>query len=68
MSTPSNVGLAYSTAATNVAILKELYSDDAWVMKSLVLNRNPGLALFPKDESEDGRLQAVYKLGKIGGR
>lgn len=54
MTTPSNPNVAYSNAATNVATLKELYSDDAWVMKSLVLNRNPGLALMDKDESEDG--------------
>ncbi len=54
MTTPANPNAAYSNAATNVATLKELYSDDAWVMKSLVLNRNPGLALIDKDESEDG--------------
>lgn len=54
MTTPSNPAVAYSNAATNVATLKELYSDDAWVMKSLVLNRNPALALIDKDESEDG--------------
>lgn len=54
MTTPSNPAVAYSNAVTNVATLKELYSDDAWVMKSLVLNRNPGLALMDKDESEDG--------------
>ena len=54
MSTPANPNLAYSNAATNVATLKELYSDDAWVMKNLVFNRNPALALIDKDESEDG--------------
>lgn len=54
MTTPSNPNVAYSNAVTNVATLKELYTDDAWVMKSLVLNRNPGLALMDKDESEDG--------------
>lgn len=43
-----------SSAVTNVATLKELYSDDAWVMKSYILNRNPALALFDKDESESG--------------
>lgn len=54
MGTPSNTNFAYSNAATNVATLKELYSDDAWVMKDLVFNRNPGLALIDKDESEMG--------------
>lgn len=39
MSTPSNTSFAYSSAQTNVATLKELYSDDAWVMRDLVFNR-----------------------------
>lgn len=54
MSTPSNPAFAYSNAQTNVATLKELYSDDAWVMRDLVFNRNPALALLDKDESEMG--------------
>lgn len=54
MSTPSNPALAYSNAQTNVGTLKELYSDDAWVMKDLVFNRNPALALIDKDETEMG--------------
>jgi hypothetical protein len=54
MGTPANVATAYSNAQINVATLKELYSDDAWVMKDLVFNRNPGLALIDKDESEMG--------------
>lgn len=54
MSTPANPNIAYSNAATNVATLKELYSDDAWVMKNLVFNRNPALALMDRDESEEG--------------
>lgn len=54
MSTPSNPAFAYSSAQTNVGMLKELYSDDAWVMRDLVLNRNPGLALIDKDETEMG--------------
>lgn len=54
MTTPANPAVAYSNAATNVATLKELYSDDAWVMKDLVFNRNPALALMDKDESEEG--------------
>jgi len=54
MSTPANPAFAYSNAQTNVATLKELYSDDAWVMKDLVFNRNPGLALVDKDETEMG--------------
>lgn len=54
MGTPANPAVAYSNAATNVATLKELYSDDAWVMKDLVFNRNPALALIDKDETEMG--------------
>lgn len=54
MGTPANPAVAYSNAQTNVATLKELYSDDAWVMKDLVFNRNPALALIDKDESEMG--------------
>lgn len=54
MAAPANPSVAYSNAQTNVATLKELYSDDAWVMRDLVLNRNPGLALIEKDESEMG--------------
>lgn len=54
MSAPANPATAYSNAATNVATLKELYSDDAWVMKDLVFNRNPALALVDKDETEMG--------------
>jgi hypothetical protein len=55
MGTPAAPSVAYSNAQINVATLKELYSDDAWVMKDLVFNRNPGLALIDKDESEMGR-------------
>jgi hypothetical protein len=54
MTTPANPAVAYSNAATNVATLKELYSDDAWVMKTYIFDRNPGLALMDKDESEEG--------------
>lgn len=54
MTTPANPAVAYSNAVTNVATLKELYSDDAWVMKDLVFNRNPALALMDKDETEEG--------------
>ena len=54
MGTPANTAVAYSNAQSNVATLKELYSDDAWVMKDLVFNRNPGLALIDKVEDEMG--------------
>lgn len=54
MGTPANPALAYSNAQVNVSTLKELYSDDAWVMKDLVFNRNPFLALVDKDETEMG--------------
>ncbi len=54
MGTPANVATAYSNATDNIATLKELYSDDAWVMKDLVFDKNPLLAIMPKDESEMG--------------
>lgn len=69
MTTPANPAVAYSNAATNVATLKELYSDDAWVMRDLIFNRNPGLALFEKDETEMGMggkyfpIPALYDAG-----
>jgi len=44
----------YSNSADNVQVLKELYTDDSWVMKDLVYVGNPALALLPKDESADG--------------
>ncbi len=44
----------YSTSTDNAQVLKELYSDDSWVMKDLVFAGNPALALLPKDESADG--------------
>lgn len=43
-----------SSSATNFGTLKELYSDDAWVMKTLILNNNPALALIEKDETPMG--------------
>lgn len=54
MATPANPAIAYSNAQTNIATLKELYSDDAWVMKDLVFDKNPYLAICPKDEAEMG--------------
>ncbi len=44
----------FSNSSDNVQVLKELYSDDSWVMKDLVFLGNPALALLPKDESADG--------------
>lgn len=54
MATPANPSIAYSNATDNIAILKELYSDDSWVMKDLVFDKNPLLAICPKDETEMG--------------
>lgn len=54
MAAPANPALAYSNATDNIAILKELYSDDSWVMKDLVFDKNPFLAICPKDETEMG--------------
>ncbi len=44
----------FSSTQTNFGTLKELYSDDAWVMKTLILNNNPGLAIIEKDETPLG--------------
>lgn len=54
MGTPANPAIAYSNAQDNIATLKELYSDDSWVMKDLVFDKNPFLAICPKDETEMG--------------
>lgn len=54
MPAPANTDTGYSNAQINVATLKELYSDDAWVMRDLVMNRNPAAALLDKDESAAG--------------
>lgn len=54
MATPANPAIAYSNSTDNIAVLKELYSDDAWVMKDLVFDKNPFLAICPKDEMEMG--------------
>lgn len=54
MATPANPAIAYSNATDNIATLKELYSDDSWVMKDLVFDKNPLLAILPKDETEMG--------------
>lgn len=54
MATPANPAIAYSNAVDNIATLKELYSDDSWVMKDLVFDKNPFLAICPKDETEMG--------------
>jgi hypothetical protein len=54
MATPANPAIAYSNAQDNIAVLKELYSDDSWVMKDLVFDKNPFLAICPKDETEMG--------------
>lgn len=54
MATPANPSIAYSNATDNIATLKELYSDDSWVMKDLVFDKNPWLAICPKDETEMG--------------
>ena len=54
MGTPANPAIAYSNSVDNIATLKELYSDDSWVMKDLVFDKNPFLAICPKDETEMG--------------
>jgi hypothetical protein len=54
MGTPANPALAYSNSQDNLQVLKQLYSDDAWVMKDLVFNKNRFLSMIDKDETEMG--------------
>lgn len=54
MATPANPALAYSNSQDNLQVLKQLYSDDAWVMKDLVFNKNRWLSMVDKDETEMG--------------
>ena len=54
MGTPANPALAYSNSQDNLQILKQLYSDDSWVMKDLVFNKNRFLTMCDKDETEMG--------------
>jgi hypothetical protein len=64
-----------STSTSNIAVLKELYSDDAWVAKNYLYNNNPGLAMIPKDEASDGSMMGgkyfpvpAIVFGPAGGR
>lgn len=54
MGTPANPALAYSNSQDNLQVLKQLYSDDSWVMKDLVFNKNRFLSMVDKDETEMG--------------
>jgi len=54
MGTPANTAIAYSNSQDNLQVLKQLYSDDAWVMKDLVFNKNRFLSMVDKDETEMG--------------
>ena len=54
MGTPANTAIAYSNSQDNLQVLKQLYSDDAWVMKDLVFNKNRFLSMCDKDETEMG--------------
>ena len=70
MGTPANTANAYSNSTDNLAILKQLYSDDAWVMKDLVFNKNRFLSMVDKDETEmglGGSLFPIPVLYDVGG-
>lgn len=54
MGTPANPAIAYSNSQDNLQVLKQLYSDDSWVMKDLVFNKNRFLSMVDKDETEMG--------------
>lgn len=55
----------YSNASNQVAILKELYVDDMDVLKDLVYQNNPLLALLPKNESPDGMAGKYFPIPLI---
>jgi hypothetical protein len=44
----------YANSSNQLAALKELYVDDKDYMKNIVYNKNPLLAMIPKNESPDG--------------
>ena len=44
----------YANSSNQVAALKELYVDDKDYMKNIVYQKNPDLAMIPKNESPDG--------------
>lgn len=70
MGTPANTALAYSNSQDNLATLKVLYSDDAWVMKDLVFNKNRFFTICDKDETEmglAGSFFAIPVLYDVGG-
>lgn len=54
MGIPANPALAYSNSQDNMQVLKQLYSDDSWVMKDLVFNKNRFFSMVDKDETEMG--------------
>jgi hypothetical protein len=62
MGTPANIALAYSNAQDNFQVLKQLYSDDAWVMKDLVFDKNRFLSMVDKDETEMGMGGANFPI------
>lgn len=45
---------SYANSSNQIAALKELYTDDKDYMKNVVYNKNPWLAMSPKNESPDG--------------
>lgn len=51
-----------SSSQDNLAVLKQLFSDDAWVMKDLVFNRNRFLSMVDKDETEMGLAGAYFPI------
>ena len=72
MGTPATPAIAYSNSQDNLAVLKQLYSDDAWVMKDLVFNKNRFLSMVDKDETEMGMggvnfpIPVLYDVGGGG--
>lgn len=52
ISLPGPRALAYANRKTSLEILKELYSDDAFVLKGLVYRNNPFLSMMASSQAD----------------
>lgn len=57
----------YNSTASVIFSLKELYSDDSWVLKDLIYKDNPAWGLLPRDESNDGMGGKYFPIPTIFG-
>lgn len=57
----------YNTATSVLFSLKELYSDDAWVLQDLIYRNNPAWSMLPRDESNDGMGGKYFPIPTVFG-